>query len=218
MPKKVSATQRNIDSINRYIQTVANLFGTNSAEYEAATIPLKGFATRDKYVNGQAVIQLQNSKANRKKHQAIRAIKNKRKPVTVLKRKYEKKRREYQEQAKKAGVNFDDGTFYRWYAELSKQFSDLIDEIYGSGGLVNSLGTIGENPSDSEIHAMFKDESYRSSQWERVFNAGGMNYTNMNDFINDMDDDLINNGVDINTGENMTFTNDDYTDTDMEFN
>lgn len=217
MPEKISKTALNIDSINRYIQTVANLFGTNSAEYEAATIPLKGFATRDKFVNGQAVIQLQNSKANRKKHQAIRAIKNKRKPVSVLKRKYEKKRREYQEQAKNAGIKFDEGAFYRWYAELSKQFSDLIDEIYGSGGLVNSLGAMGENPSDSEIHAMFKDESYRSSQWERVYNAGGMNYTNMSDFINSMDDDLINNGVDTNTGENMTFTNDDYTGTDMEF-
>lgn len=216
MAKKMSKTALNIDSINRYIQTVANLFGTNSAEYEAATIPLKGFATRDKFVNGQAVIQLQNSKANRKKHQAIRAIKNKRKPVSVLKRKYEKKRREYQEQAKNAGVNFDDGAFYRWYAELEKQFSDLISEIYGSNGLVNALGAMGENPSDSEIHAMFKDESYRSSQWERVYNAGGMNYTDMGDFINSMDDDLINSDVDINTGENMTFTNDDY-DMDMEF-
>lgn len=217
MPKKLSKTALNIDSINSYIQTVANLFGTNSAEYEAATIPLKGFATRDKFVNGQAIIQLQNSKANRKKHQAIRAIKNKRKPVSVLKRKYEKKRREYQEQMQKANMTFDDGAFYRWYAELSKQFSDLIDEIYGSGGLVNALGAIGENPSDSEIHAMFKDESYRSSQWERVFNAGGMNYTDMSSFIDSMDNDLVNNGVDINTGENMTFTNDDYTDTEMEF-
>lgn len=214
MPKKISKTALNIRSINSYIQTVAKLFGTNSAEYEAATIPLKGFATRDKYVNGQAVIQLQNSKANRKKHQAIRAIKNKRKPVSVLKRKYEKKRREYQERMKKENLTFDDGAFYRWYAELSKQFSDLIDEIYGSGGLVNALGAMGDNPSDSEIHAMFKDESYRSSQWERVFNAGGMNYTDMNDFINSMDDDLINNNIDVNTGENMTFTNDDY---DMEF-
>ena len=217
MSKHTTATQRNIDSINRYIQTVANLFGTNSAEYEAATIPLKGFATRDKYVNGQAVIQLQNSKANRKKHQAIRAMRNRQKPVSVLKRKYEKKRREYQEKAKKAGVKFDDGAFYRWYAELSKQFSDLISEIYGTDGLVNALGAMGENPSDSEIHAMFKDESFRSSQWERVYNAGGMNYTDMSDFINSMDNDLVNNDVDINTGENMTFTNDDYTDTDLEF-
>ncbi len=211
MPKKVSATQRNIDSINRYIQTVANLFGTNSAEYEAATIPLKGFATRDKFVNGQAVIQLQNSKANRKKHQAIRAMRNKQKPVSVLKRKYEKKRREYQERAKKAGMDFDDRAFYRWYAEISHEFDGLWDEIYNY--LDPSCDLVG---IDLDIHQAFVNEAYRMNKWETVFEKGAKNYTNLDDFFSNFES-VNNDGVDENTGENMTFTNDDYTDTEMEF-
>lgn len=211
MSKKISKTALNIDSINRYIQTVANLFGTNSAEYEAATIPLKGFATRDKYVNGQAVIQLQNNKANRKKHQSIRAIKNKRKPVSVLKRKYEKKRREYQEQAKKAGVKFDDGAFYRWYAEISRKFDGLWDEVYNY--LAPSCDLVG---IEFDKHHAFVDEIYRMDKWETVYDKGAKNYTNLDDFFDNFET-VNNDGVDENTGENMTFTNDDYTDTEMEF-
>ena len=211
MAKKKTATQRNIDSINRYIQTVANLFGTNSAEYEAATISLKGFATRDKFVNGQAVIQLQNTKANRKKHQAIRAIKNKRKPVSVLKRKYEKKRREYQERAKKAGQTFDDGAFYRWYAEISHEFDSLWDEIYNY--LNPACDLVG---TDLDMHQAFIDTGYRMGKWETVFEKGAKNYTNLDDFFSNFES-VNNDGVDVSTGENMTFTNDDYTDTEMEF-
>ncbi len=211
MAKKISKTALSIDSINRYIQTVANLFGTNSAEYEAATIPLKGFATRDKYVNGQAVIQLQNSKENRKKHQAIRAIKNKRKSVSVLKRKYEKKRREYQEQMKKENLTFDDDAFYGWYAEISHEFDGLWDEVYNY--LDPSCDIVG---IDLDIHQACVNEAYRMNKWETVYEKGAKNYTNLDDFFSDFE--LVNNGgVDENTGENMTFTNVDYTDTEMEF-
>lgn len=216
MAKKPSKTALNIRSINSYIQTIANTFGVNSAEYQSATVPLKQFDIRDKTVNGQIIVQIKNTAANRKKHQTIRAIRNKRKPVQILKRKYDRMRQaqtatlpsiERGEQAK---------DFYRWYAEMSKRFSDLENEIYGNGGLANSLGAIGQTPSSSEIHAMFKDNSYRMEQWEHVYDNGGKNYTNMEHFIDSVDDTILD-GIDVSTGEDMTFTNADYTDTDMEF-
>lgn len=210
MPKKISKTALNIRSINSYIQTVARLFGANSAEYEAVTIPLKGFAIRDIYVNGQSVIQLRNTKENRKKHQSIRAIKNKRKPAAVLKRKYEKKRREYQSQMQKANLHFDAGAFYKWYAEIRHEFDGLWDEIYNY--LDPSCDLVG---IDLDKHQAFANESYRMNRWETVYEKGGKNYVNLDDFFSNFES-VNESGVDESSGENMTFTNGDY-DIDMGF-
>lgn len=210
MPKKLSKTALNIRSINSYIQTVARVFGTGSAEYQAATVPLKQFDIRDKHVNGQTIVQIKNTAENRKKHQTIRAIKNRRKPVQILKRRYEKQKKTFLQNIPSIERGEKAKEFYRWYAEISREFDDLWDEIYNN--LDPSCGLFGIT---LDKHQAFIDETYRMDKWETVYEKGGKNYTNLDDFFANFEP-VNGNGVDENTGENMTFTNDDY-DMDMEF-
>ena len=206
---KISKTALNIRSINNYIQTVARVFGTGSAEYQAATVPLKQFDIRDKKVNGQAIVQIKNTAANRKKHQTIRAIKNRRKPVQILKRHYKKQKQAFLENIPSIERGEQAKDFYRWYAELRKEFEDVRDEVYA---LNEALIKIGMNADWST--SMWKDSGYRANLWEKVYDNGGSKYATYNDFMSwlkSVDDT----DVDENTGESYEYNNDDYADYDM---
>lgn len=208
---KISKTALNIRSINSYIQTVARVFGTGSAEYEAAVAPLRQFDIRDKKVNGKTIVQIKNTATNRKKHQTIRAIRNRRKPVQILKRRYEKKKKAFLQNTPSIERGEQAKQFFRWYAELSKEFDDLWDEIYNY--LEPSCDLVGI--SLDKAHA-FKDSAYRMDRWEQVYEKGGKNYTNFDDFFSNFTDDVIN-GFDAETGENYNYSNDDFDPYDMEF-
>lgn len=210
MPKKITKTALNIRSINSYIQTVARVFGTGSAEYQAATVPLKQFNIRDKHVNGQTIVQIKNTAENRKKHQTITAIKNRRKPVQILKRRYEKQKKAYLQNIPSIERGEKAKEFFRWYAEISHEFDGLWNEIYNN--LAPSCGLVGIT---LDIHQAFIDNTYRMDKWEAVYERDGKNYTNLGGFFENSEP-LNESGVDEYTGENMTFTNGDY-DMDMEF-
>lgn len=200
---KPTATQKTINSINRYIRTIAETFGTDSKEYERAVTPLhnkditlsngrKGFEI---YENKKGVVQLRNNKLNRQKHQQIKKIKKQQKPVNIIKRKYPK-------------------TFDKWMAKTRSNFADLIEEIYGyrSGnsyynGLVDALGAMGVDVSSDMIHNMFKDSAYRESQWQRVFDAGATRFMTLDEFVDSLADDI---SVDRDTGEQMNYGNNDF--------
>jgi len=209
MPKKLSKTALNIRSINSYIQTVAKVFGTGSAEYQAATVPLKQFDIRDKHVNGQTIVQIKNTAENRKKHQTIRAIKNRRKPVQILKRRYEKQKKAYLQNIPSIERGEKAKDFYRWLAELRKEFDDVRDEVYTLNEALEKIGM-----AQDWTKPMWKDSGYRANLWEKVYDNGGNKYATYKDFmswLNNVDDV----SMDENTGESYDFDNDDYADYDM---
>lgn len=86
--RKRTATAKNIDAINRYLQNIADIWTIYSNEYEKATAKVKDFDIR---TNKNGVIQIKNTKENRKKHQKIRAIKNTTKSKNIIQRKYNKR-------------------------------------------------------------------------------------------------------------------------------
>lgn len=97
MPKrKISATQRNINSINSYIRNVAETFGTTSSQYVALQSTIIDFDIR---WNKSGIVQIKNNKENRKQHQKIRALRNRQKQhrnkVSVMKKKVEQEIREW---------------------------------------------------------------------------------------------------------------------------
>jgi len=218
MPKKLSKTALNIRSINSYIQTVARVFGTGSAEYQAATVPLKQFDIRDKHVNGQTIVQIKNTAENRKKHQTIRAIKNRRKPVNILKRPYVKAMKEAQKKENIKNKNIAGG-FTRWYAELQKTFEDLSAEVYALAEALEKLGL-----PELDWSRAWRDNVYRASEWETVFNNGGNEvepnsekFQEWVDNIPDVEETPDGVKVDPNTGEVVEFDNSDYDNYDMGF-
>lgn len=209
MPKKISKTALNIRSINSYIQTVAKVFGTGSAEYQAATVPLKQFDIRDKHVNGQTIVQIKNTAENRKKHQTIRAIKNRRKPVQILKRRYEKQKKAYLQNIPSIERGEKAKDFYRWLAELRKEFDDVRDEVYTLNEALEKIGM-----AQDWTKPMWKDSGYRANLWEKVYDNGGSKYATYSDFmswLNNVDDV----STDENTGESYEYDNDDYAEYDM---
>ncbi len=88
MKPKRTATAKKIDAINRYLQNVADIWSIYSNEYEKATAKVKDFDIR---TNKNGVIQIKNTKANRKKHQKIRALRNTTKPKSIIQRNYNKR-------------------------------------------------------------------------------------------------------------------------------
>ena len=193
--KKPTATQRNITNINSYIKRVATTFGTNSQEYMNAVIQLKDF---DTYSNYENVIQIRNTKKNRKQHQKIRAIKNRQKPIKILMRKYEKA---YKESNKKESVN----SFARWYAELSTQFTSLYDEIYNY--LIPACETAGIAMDDTQIHECFVNEPFKLSQWQKVFELGAKDYETLSEYLSQ---ETVNGYTDKYTGESYRYENVDF--------
>lgn len=209
MAKKLSRTALNIRSINSYIQTVARIFGTGSAEYQAATVPLKQFNIRDKHVNGQTIVQIKNTAENRKKHQTIRAIKNRRKPAQILKRRYEKQKKAYLQNIPSIERGEKAKDFYRWLAELRKEFDDVREEVYTLNEALEKIGL----PQDW-TKPMWKDSGYRANLWEKVYDNGGNKYATYKDFMSWLNtvDDV---STDENTGESYEYGNDDYADYDI---
>lgn len=86
--RKRTATAKNIDAINRYLQNIADIWTIYSNEYEKATAKVKDFDIR---TNKNGVIQIKNTKENRKKHQKIRALKKTTKSKNIIQRKYNKR-------------------------------------------------------------------------------------------------------------------------------
>lgn len=203
--RKLTATQRNINKINANILSIAKTFGTNSAAYQNTVVKLHTTMQFDK--NGKpmyldtydknGVIQIRNTAENRRNmHQSIRKIANSRKSVNVLKRHYKPIDHPKKQGDKPKGHS----DFDSWYEELSAEFSDLVDEIYNY--LEPSCDMVG---IALDVPTAFKDDVYRFEKWREVFGA----------LISDLQAykkwyDKFKVGIDVETGENMTRTNDDY--------
>lgn len=113
---KMTATGRNIANINSFIRDVANVYGKGSQQYEDITNSIADF---DIYENKNGVLQISNSKENRRYHQKIRAIKNRARRTRAGQR-WKKALRESRTQR----------AAFRQYHKLKKDFNELMADIY----------------------------------------------------------------------------------------
>ena len=122
MKSKRTATAKNIDAINRYLRNIADIWSIYSNEYEKATSKVKDFDIR---TNKNGVIQIKNTKENRKKHQKIRAIKNTRKSKNIIQRNYNKRTKGLTKKDIKAIKTFEDdySNAYKKLKELQEKYS-----------------------------------------------------------------------------------------------
>lgn len=149
MPKP-TASARNIAAINRNVQTIAKTFGTSSQQYNAATADLYKFDVR---MNKNGVIQIKNNAANRAKHQALRARRNKNiKPYQLqrMKKQAEQALKKYNKRAKDKIQSIPD------FEQRQQELDELTDNIYDDSMIVEEMLSI-----DVDIHRMYIDRAYR---------------------------------------------------------
>lgn len=150
MAKKTSATSKNIAAINRNIQTIANIFGIYSSQYNKAIADIFQFDVRE---NNKGVIQIRNTKANRAEHQKIRARRAKNiKPHVIqrMKRQSEQALKKYNKRAK------DNIDSIAEFEQRQQELDTLIDSVYDDAKIVEDMLGI-----EVDRHRMFVDYNYR---------------------------------------------------------
>lgn len=149
MPKR-TATQKAIDNINSYIKDVANVYGKNSQEYEDVT---NAIADYDIYTNNKGIIQVSNSKANRKAGGA--ALRTQAKQFSKARKSYRHTtaRRQYQDTAKKQ------------LHEMQKAFADTSSELYSLRDLCEQYNI------EWDYLKGYRDKEYVNSKWQEVQRA-----------------------------------------------
>ena len=212
MPKRTAA-QKHIDNINSYIKKVGTFFGVNSPEYRAITNQLVSFDTVN-YKNSD-IIQIRNTKANRKQHQKIRAIDNNKPSFARQKRKYQKEvdrlQKEFEPQIEEPNIeepnieNASGGSgggapaidFDTWFNNWRQTWNDA--EQYEVAEMANQLGV----PFD--YNQWYSDYAYREQMRHDLYNAW------LGDIANEVNDTETVNGytVDSDSGEMFEYSNDD---------
>lgn len=135
MAKKRTPTQKNIANVNSFIRAVADVYGKGSQQYEDLTNAIADF---DIYENKNGVLQIANTKANRKHHSKIRALRNK-----------TKKARSGQRWRKARAESRRDPVAFRQKHEITKDFLDFLNEVYM---LIENLKSVGENAASDELY------------------------------------------------------------------
>lgn len=193
MIKAITATVKNIATINRRIKTVSNLFGIHSAEYEAFTA--KVTSNFELYETKTGVIQLRNVKENRAKYQQLSAIaKSIRKtPVQVLQRKAKQQQKRFDDYREVTGdyeMKFHD---YKWFTNMVE---DLASEVYGLVDVAYDMGLVesGDDGYRQALSMAFHSEAYREGLYNGIISNGGEKdlfshpQINLNDFIHVVED------------------------------
>lgn len=150
MAKKTSATAKNIAAINRNIQTIADIFGIYSTQYNKAIADIFQFDVRE---NKNGVIQIRNTKANRAKHQKIRARRAKNiKPHVIQRMKWQSEEAliKYNKRAK------DNIDSIAEFEQRQQELDTMIDSVYDDARIVEDMLGI-----EVDRHRMFVDYNYR---------------------------------------------------------
>lgn len=158
MAKRRSATQRNIDSINRNLRNIAATFGTQSQQYEAATMDLFRFKVR---TNKDGVLQLQGAAANKKYHQAIRARRNDN--LNIKKAKAVSTARMEKYNANK--LSKQRFTSIKAFEMMQKAYEDLQEKVYTARDMAQ------EYDIDYDAYSAFKDPMYLSGKYAEIEEA-----------------------------------------------
>lgn len=158
MAKRRSATQRNIDSINRNLRNIAATFGTQSQQYEAATMDLFRFKVR---TNKDGVLQLQGAAANKKYHQAIRARRNDN--LNIKKAKAVSTARMEKYNANK--LSKQRFTSIKAFEMMQKAYEDLQEKVYTARDMAQ------EYDVDYDAYSAFKDPMYLAGKYAEIEEA-----------------------------------------------
>lgn len=158
MAKRRSATQRNIDSINRNLRNIAATFGTQSRQYEAATMDLFRFKVR---TNKEGVLQLQGAKANKKFHQSIRARRNDN--LNIKKAKAASVARMKKYNANKLSIQHF--TSIKAFEMMQKAYEDLQEKVYTARDMAQ------EYDIDYDAYLAFKDPMYLAGKYAEIEEA-----------------------------------------------
>lgn len=159
---KKSATAKNIDAINRYLQNIADIWTIYSNEYEKATAKVKDFDIR---TNKNGVIQIKNTKKNRKQHQKIRALRNTTKSKNIIQRNYNKRTKGLTKKDIQAIKTFEDD-----YSNAYKKLKELQEKYELDITPYLERLRKGENTSEIIYDAMQEVEmkkEYQNSGYEK---------------------------------------------------
>lgn len=190
---KQTASAKNIAAINRNVQTIAKTFGTSSQQYNAATADLYKF---DVYMNKNGIIQIRNNAANRAKHQALRARKNKNiKPHVIqrMKKRAEQALKKYNKRAK------DKIQTIQEFEERQQEIDEMTDNIYDDSQIVEDMLR-----TDVDIYRMFTDKAYRDKIHAMAQQAAQYQAGKVPDDVAEQQRRIYENGV-INETEDGTF-------------
>ena len=193
MIKAITATVKNIATINRRIKTISKLFGYHSAEYEAFTTTVT--EAFDLYQTATGIVQIRNNKANRKSYQKLSALAKKVRdmPIQVLQRKAKQQREKFDDYREITGdyeMKFHD---YTWFTNM---VTDLMSEVYGLVDTAYDMGLIddGEDGYRRALSMAFHSEAYRQGLYDTIIKNGGEKdlfshpLINLQDFIHIVED------------------------------
>lgn len=185
---KRTATQRHIDSINRNLQSVASTFGKYSQQYEKATQDIFQFEV---YTNKNGIIQIKNNKANRAKHQQIRARRARNTNIQRAKKKSEKRMQKYNENKRTKHKVQSIVEFER----LQKELEDKTAQIYEFEAIAQ------EYDIDFSAYEAFKNPDYLNDKLQQMYDGQTDDTEHDEKYIVDYNDDGKAVLIDKNTGE-----------------
>lgn len=193
MIKAITATVKNIATINRRIKTISKLFGYHSAEYEAFTTTVT--EAFDLYQTATGIVQIRNNKTNRKSYQKLSALAKKVRnmPIQVLQRKAKQQREKFDDYREITGdyeMKFHD---YTWFTNT---VTDLASEVYGLVDTAYDMGLVdsGEDGYRQALSMAFHSEAYRHGLYDTIIKSGGEKdlfshpQINLQDFIHIVED------------------------------
>lgn len=146
---KRTATMKAIDNINSYIQDVAKVYGKNSQEYEDITNVVADYDLR---TNKNGVLQVRNTKENRKAHNQLRAQARQAHKARTSSR-YRKAQKEFRDTAKKQ------------LHSMQKAFADATTELYSLREFCEQYNI------DWDYMKAYRDRDYVESKWKEVQRA-----------------------------------------------
>lgn len=168
--KAVTATAKNIATINRRIKAISKLFGgVHSAEYEEFTSLISD--TLDIYTNKAGEIQIRNNKENRKRYQYISATAKKVRdtPIQVLQRKAKKQREQFEDYRE---VSQDEIDFIE-YKRFSNNVLDLTTEVYAILNTAVELRLVDEEEYEDIRDQLYASEDLRFAMYMNNVRHGG---------------------------------------------
>lgn len=198
---KRTATQKHIDNINSYIDKVGQYFGTESPEYNQILATIHN-AELKTYQSKKGIVKVENTKANRKKHQKIRSLDKNKPSFARQKRRYEKEKKKIRDDIGIDGIDGIGGdkpviSFDDWYNGWRETWEEA--EQYETANLAENLGV----PFDKD--SWYSNYTYREQIKHDLYNAWIENIVDEVNENKNLNPEVGN--IDESTGENIVFGN-----------
>ena len=129
---KLSATSKAIRSINNNLKTIANTFGIDSRQYQAAIDDLFRYDVRTDLKTG--ALQIRDTKSNRKQHQSLRARAKRNPNIIVEKRKSKKRMEQFNKRSKTKMSSI------KAFEQMQQLQNDKLSWVYDIRDLAQEFG------------------------------------------------------------------------------